>query len=75
MTYLLLPSARLALYEATAKKILVTPLKGEELVSLGTGEQERVVVTHQKSLSIFKALQLKKGDIHPAATTSFNKKL
>jgi hypothetical protein len=38
MTYLLLPSARLALYEATAKKILVTPLKGEELVSLGSGQ-------------------------------------
>jgi hypothetical protein len=75
MTYLLLPSARIAVYEATAKKALVTPLKAEELVSLGNGPQERVVLAYQKTLSIFNAVGLRKGNIHPTAAASFNKKL
>ncbi len=75
MAYLLLPSTRLALYEAASKKILVTPIKGEELVTMCNGQQENVVVSHQKSLSIFNALGLKKGDLKPTVTTSFNKKL
>ncbi len=37
MTYLLLPSARLAIYEALAKKIKVLPIKAEEIVVFGEG--------------------------------------
>lgn len=35
MTYLLLPSARVAVYEAVAKKVKVLPIKAEEIVSPG----------------------------------------
>jgi hypothetical protein len=61
MTYLLLPSARLAIYETAAKKVLVTPLRAEEVISFGNGQQERVVLAHQKTLSIINAAALAKG--------------
>lgn len=75
MTYLLLPSARLAVYEAVAKKVLVTPLRGEELTAVGSGEEERLVLTYQKSLSIYSPSALRKGALQPISTASFNKKL
>jgi hypothetical protein len=75
MAYLLLPSARLAIYEAVAKKVVVTPLRADELVSLGNGDQERLVLSYQKALNIYRTAELKQGLFTPNATASFNKKL
>ena len=55
MAFLLLPSARLVLYEAIAKKVKVLPLKGEELITFGEGNEERVVLSYQKTVAIHNA--------------------
>lgn len=79
MAFLLLPSARLVLYEAIAKKVKVLPLKGEELITFGQGNEERVVLSYQKTVAIHNAHELRTSNANfafqPLSLSSFNKKL
>lgn len=59
MKFLLLPSARLALYQSSTKALTVFPIAAEQFLLLP--KLERLVITHQKTLKIYDVESLRKG--------------
>lgn len=59
MKFLLLPSARLALYQSSTKVLTVFPISAEQLLLVPT--LSKLVITHQKTLKIYEVESLKMG--------------
>lgn len=78
MSFVLLPSARLAIYQGLAKKLKVLPIKGEELITLGQGIGQTVTLSYQKTITTYNGDDLKSTNsqnINHLWTSIFNKKL
>lgn len=79
MTYLLLPSSRLALYLAEKQTLRVLPIRAEEYLSTQYQQKKLLAVSYFKSLSFYsiEALQATEGSegLKPLAIVNFNKKI
>lgn len=79
MTYLLLPSSRLALYIKESHLLKVLPIRAEEYVTLQQEGKSMIAVSYLKSVSFYPSDVLcnidKASHLKPLSSVQFNKKI
>lgn len=79
MTFLLLPSTRLILYQATSRTLKVYPLKGEELITLTNFTHSKTIISLLKTVNVYDTAELKTvkdiSEVKDVVSVSFTKKI